>query len=67
MDNMKNTNWDDIMLTLLVDGYLDIQEKLNTQPQEFKDRLLKVVRASNIHNLSEFVYGYMCGCKMINN
>jgi len=64
---MKIKKWDDIMLTLLDGGDLDIAEVLNIQPQKYKDELLEKVNKLNIINLQEFVYGYMTGSKIINN
>jgi hypothetical protein len=64
---MEKKKWDDIMLTLLDGGDLDIAKRLNIQPQEYKDELLNKVNKLNIRDLQEFVYGYMCGSKIINN
>jgi hypothetical protein len=64
---MEKKKWDDIMLTLLDGGDLKIAERLNIQPQEYKDELLNKVNKLNILNLQEFVFGYMCGSKIINN
>lgn len=63
---MEKKKWDDIMLTLLDSGDLDIAKRLNIQPQEYKDELLNKVNKLNIRDLQEFVYGYMCGSKIVN-
>ena len=63
-DNKNDKNWDDIMLTLLDSGDLDIAGKLNVQSQEYKDDLLNTVNKLNIRDLQEFVFGYICGSKI---
>ena len=64
---MEKKNWDDIILTLLDGGDLKIVERLNIQPQEYKDELINNVNKLNILNLQEFIFGYMCGSKIISN
>lgn len=63
----EKKTWDNVMLCLLDGGDIDIAKRLNTQPQEYKDELLNKINKLNILNLQEFVYGYMCGSKIINN
>jgi ribosome assembly protein YihI (activator of Der GTPase) len=64
---MEKKNWDDIMLTLLDGGDLQVAKRLNIQSQEYKDELLDKVNKLNIRDLQEFIFGYMCGSKIINN
>jgi hypothetical protein len=60
-------DWNDIMLTLLDGGDLKVAERLNIQSQEYQDELLEKVNKLNVLDLQEFVFGYMCGSKIINN